>query len=239
MKLVRQLQLFFQEGSSDKVYEIDLCETPSGDFLVNFRYGRRGAALKEGTKTIFPVSISEAEKVFAALEQEKRKKGYAAAGEVAIIEDFTPESPKKGEKRRKTIVKILRATLNDEEHETWPVSRVIWRAGELMILEAETFILKLAETSDQTILYSSIWALARCGGSKSISFLQKTKNDPKLPTYISNLATDALLALGDEATKAKILEAEKQELPAQLQTLLSEKNYDLLKDTAREYLLLT
>jgi predicted DNA-binding WGR domain protein len=74
LKLVRQAKLFFQEGTSDKVYEIDLCESGDG-FLVNFRYGRRGASLKEGTKTIFPVPLAEAEKVFAALEQEKRKKG--------------------------------------------------------------------------------------------------------------------------------------------------------------------
>lgn len=74
MKLIKQIRLFFQEGNSDKVYEIDLCEAGEG-YVVNFRYGRRGASLKEGTKTIFPVELREAEKVFENLEQEKRKKG--------------------------------------------------------------------------------------------------------------------------------------------------------------------
>lgn len=70
MKLIKQIKLYFQEGTSDKVYEIDLCESGDG-FLVNFRYGRRGATLKEGTKTIFPVDLQEANKVFDALENEK------------------------------------------------------------------------------------------------------------------------------------------------------------------------
>jgi HEAT repeat protein len=237
LKLVKQVLLFFQEGSSDKVYEIDLCETSAHEYLVNFRYGRRGSALKEGTKTIFPVPLSEAEKVFDALEQEKRKKGYAAAGEVAIQEDFSPESPKKGEKRKKTILKILRAILNEEEHETWPVSRIIWRAGELNILEAEPLILKLADSSDPFTTYSSIWALARCGSAKSIPFLQQIKTDKIHPAHVQQLALDALLLLGDAALQSTLLEIEKGQLPTQLLSCLNERNYALLNANARDLLL--
>jgi hypothetical protein len=45
MKLVKQSSLEYREGSSDKVYEVDLCELEPGSFTVNFRYGRRGTAL--------------------------------------------------------------------------------------------------------------------------------------------------------------------------------------------------
>ena len=31
MKLIKQTLLFFQEGNSDKVYEVDLCETLTTD----------------------------------------------------------------------------------------------------------------------------------------------------------------------------------------------------------------
>ena len=51
MKLIQQSILSFQQGKSDKVYEIDLCETAPGEYVVNFRYGRRGANLREGTKS--------------------------------------------------------------------------------------------------------------------------------------------------------------------------------------------
>lgn len=67
--------LFFQEGSSDKVYHIQL-EEANGGFLVNFQYGRRGNALQSGSKTTARVSEAEAVKIFDKLEKEKRAKGY-------------------------------------------------------------------------------------------------------------------------------------------------------------------
>ena len=69
MRLVSRTKLHLKEGNSDKVYEVDLCA--SGDkFLVNFRYGRRGAELKEGTKTTQAVDLEQAEKIFQKLVDE-------------------------------------------------------------------------------------------------------------------------------------------------------------------------
>ena len=48
MKLIRRTVLVYREGSSDKIYEIDLCEVGPTAYVVNFRYGRRGSRLKEG-----------------------------------------------------------------------------------------------------------------------------------------------------------------------------------------------
>src|SRR5918997_6024007 len=76
MKLIRQTVLVYREGSSDKVYEVDLCEVAAGFYVVNFRYGRRGARLKEGVKTVSPVPLPAAEKVFQELVNSKTKKGY-------------------------------------------------------------------------------------------------------------------------------------------------------------------
>ena len=76
MRLLKQVRLFFQEGSSDKVYEIDLCEIGPGRCVVNYRFGRRGSRLREGSHTAAPVSLAEAERAFTTLEQSKRRKGY-------------------------------------------------------------------------------------------------------------------------------------------------------------------
>ena len=51
MKLLQQVELLFQEGKSDKVYEVDLLEVSPGQCVVNFRYGRRGSTLKEDRKS--------------------------------------------------------------------------------------------------------------------------------------------------------------------------------------------
>jgi predicted DNA-binding WGR domain protein len=236
LKLVKQLKLFFQEGTSDKVYEIDLCESGDG-FLVNFRYGRRGAALKEGTKTIFPVARPEAEKVFTALESEKRKKGYVAAGEAPIVTTTEPK-PKSGgnEKRKKAIVKLLKAAAAGEEPEHWSCSRVVWRAGDLKITEAIPHIIKLADPTDPALIYSVIWAIGRCGTPNAIGFLQNLQHQKQLPVHAQQLIIDALLKLVDEKEKEKMLSAELSALPAPLQTSLSAKNYVLVNKQLHEYL---
>jgi predicted DNA-binding WGR domain protein len=76
MKLIKQTTLLYQEGNSDKVYEVDLCQTSQDLYVVNFRYGRRGTNLKEGVKTTQAVPEAQAQKVFDQLVASKVKKGY-------------------------------------------------------------------------------------------------------------------------------------------------------------------
>ncbi len=80
MRLVKQTKLVFVEGRSDKVYEIDLCEVGPGQYVVNFRYGKRGAPLKDGSKTVAPVKRDEAERAFDKLVRSKLDAGYAEEG---------------------------------------------------------------------------------------------------------------------------------------------------------------
>jgi hypothetical protein len=66
MRIVDQARLWFQQGNSDKVYEVELVEVAPGQYVVNFRYGRRGTALRDGTKTPLPINLEQARSVFAA-----------------------------------------------------------------------------------------------------------------------------------------------------------------------------
>ena len=77
MRLVKQICLVFQRGRSEKVFEIDLCEVGPGKYVVNYRYGRRGAALKDGSKTVAPVGEAEAGKIYDKLVGQKQQQGYA------------------------------------------------------------------------------------------------------------------------------------------------------------------
>ncbi|MFY0535049.1 WGR domain-containing protein [Nannocystis pusilla] len=85
MKLIRRVSLGLREGSSDKVYIVDLCEVSKGKFVVNFQFGRRGAPLKDGTKTEAPVAETTARSVFAKLVDEKKRKGYTESTEAAAV----------------------------------------------------------------------------------------------------------------------------------------------------------
>ena len=80
MKLIRRVKLTFQDGSVQRIFEIDLCRTGSGNFAVNFRYGKQGSPLKEGTKTKRAVPEAKARSIFARLLDDKKRKGYAEVG---------------------------------------------------------------------------------------------------------------------------------------------------------------
>ncbi len=69
------ISLYYKEGSSDKVYHVQL-EAADGGFVVNFQYGRRGSALQTGTKTTSPLPLEGARKVYGKLVAEKKAKGY-------------------------------------------------------------------------------------------------------------------------------------------------------------------
>ena len=70
-----EVSLYFNQGSSDKEYHVQL-EEVDGGYIVNFQYGRRGSALKAGTKTSTPVSLPEAQKIYDKLINSKVGKGY-------------------------------------------------------------------------------------------------------------------------------------------------------------------
>ena len=73
--LIKSVDLFYQEGSSDKVYFLQI-EENKGSYVVNFSYGRRGNAMQTGTKTNSPVTFYEAEKIYQKMLNEKLGKGY-------------------------------------------------------------------------------------------------------------------------------------------------------------------
>ena len=75
MKTLSLTSLYYSEGRSDKEYHIELVEVDGGH-IVNFRYGRRGAAHTSGTKTTVPLSLDDAQAVFDKLVSEKIAKGY-------------------------------------------------------------------------------------------------------------------------------------------------------------------
>jgi hypothetical protein len=76
VRVIEQSRLWFREGTSDKVFEIDLVEVATNQYVVNFRHGRRGSALKDGTKTALPLSIDRARVLFGRLVDEKKAGGY-------------------------------------------------------------------------------------------------------------------------------------------------------------------
>ncbi|MBV1924855.1 MAG: WGR domain-containing protein, partial [Flavobacteriaceae bacterium] len=158
MKLIKQTILFFSEGKSDKVYEVDLCENQDL-FVVNFRYGRRGANLREGTKTVFPVSYEEAEKVFNKLVESKTKKGYSETEGQQQKNSSKTEETSINTAREATILKYLKQALDKTYTRNWKVSRIILRAGNLNIKSASESIAKFLDSTDEFEQHNAIIVL--------------------------------------------------------------------------------
>lgn len=231
MKLVCQTKLQFKEGNSDKVYEVDLCES-GALYVVNFRYGRRGAELKEGTKTTAPVSFTEAEKIFQKLVDEKTRKGYHIVGEsTQTIEKPKVSAPKSfdEEARKNWILDKLK----DAKAKSNPkIERIIWRAGELKIAEAAPFIVNLIGTAKDLRDYCCAWSLGFCGDENSLSALESLTNHKA--EFVRRIAREAILKIAGETKRAKFFEESVSEFPEILRNLAKSGTPESFETALRE-----
>ena len=221
MKLLKQSKLFFREGNSDKVYEIDLCELPNKECIVNFRYGRRGTALKEGTKTPASVTLDQAEKIFHQLENEKRTKGYQTEQEVNIVlPNLSAIDP--SSKEGKIIQRLQDALDGKNSFKTeWKTSRVIWKAGELNYTTALPYILKLAQKGDAVQLYAAIWAMIQFKSSEVLPFLKNSALQLRQKDFVKAIAFEGYFQLCEDTTALDEMKAECfGKISVSLQTIL-------------------
>ncbi|WP_133768331.1 hypothetical protein [Enterovirga rhinocerotis] len=205
MRIVRAARLWFKGGSSDKLYEVDLVENDGlfGDarFLVNFRYGRRGSSLREGTKTTVPVTREAAEKVFDSVVVAKVNEGYRRTDQGAAAPSIatSPEAPapEAVEGRGLKLLGRLEAHLRSP----WPGpdrDRLLWRIGEVRLRAATPTLLTLAEKSGPEASYSLVFALARAAGAAAADRL-KTIARSADSALVRDLAAFALVSplMGD------------------------------------------
>ena len=203
MKPVRRVTLHNTSGTSNKVYEVELLEGDSGGWVVVARWGRIGANLKEGTKTDGEVTLARAESVFDDLLAKKlSKSGYFEHAswdieddaeqeeDAARVEDeeapaaeppTPPELPQAPEAfppgaQHPRCVRILERLAAGDSGEG-KLSRAVWRAGELMLVEAEPLIRPLIRHADAATRYSALWSLTRFGKRASLATIEAFESD--------------------------------------------------------------
>jgi predicted DNA-binding WGR domain protein len=237
MQLLKQSKLFFKEGNSDKVYEVDLCQVGAEQYVVNFRYGRRGATLKEGTKTDKPVILAIAEETFNALEVEKRKKGYQTEEEMFQPLPTFDFDNNAAQTPQSAILKRLQALAEGKDNPfktKWKTSRVIWRAGELRVKEAVSFIIRLTDRGDEMQRYAALWALGRCGDESASRTLSVYFSNQKYSEKIRRIAGESLLhtLTGDDL--AKHIEIFYNRLPDDFKEIIDKANQEQLSKILQE-----
>ena len=174
MQIVRSVRLWMKEGRSDKIYEIDLVDLERPDdarYLVNFRYGRRGSSLRDGTKTSSPVSRANAEKLFDSVMVSKINDGYRRvdgdAAAPAVPDTAATADGRDAELLRKLAI-CARGAWPDNERE-----RLFWRLGVVRLAAAYPQLAAIAgKTGAANAGYSLVYALARCGGADAADLLR-------------------------------------------------------------------
>ena len=243
MKLLRQSRLFYQGGRSDKVYEVDLAELDEDRYVVNFRYGRRGTTLREGTKTAEPVAREKADKIFDRLVESKRKKGYRSEGEPApeaqqkaqrdTIEDAADESD-----AVPVLLKRLETArpAGNRKKSLWrrksgdaSLERTVWRLGERRAQSAVAPLTRLARdvlsqgqgSGDKAagLRYCLAWALGRigdpaAGDPAAADVVDQLSRDED--EAVRRIAAEAMRALLTAEARAKFVDSVVDHLPAKL-----------------------
>lgn len=205
MKLIKTVKLYFTQGTSDKVYEVDLCENQSLEadrYWVNFRYGRRGATLREGTKTPAPVDFTQAEAIFNSVVVAKTNKGYREI-------NFHTSSP--------DIVfsSSLQALLRDIDsiRESEKRARCIWRLPQYPDAMLADWLEKGLNAQHHWLEnYARLWTLGRVGGQRNLARVMPFLTAESQP--LSQLAYEVWLRLADKDDSQAEKEQQLATLPA-------------------------
>ncbi len=244
MKLVKQAFLFYKDDKSDKVYEVDLCElTQSGDarYLVNFRYGRRGAALRDGTKTDQPVSIEDAQRIYDSVVVFKINKGYSHKTDIvpqnddsdlANKEKLTPASTNNEglvqsclpAEMLSKILSRLTQLVKEDKFNTSDFKRLVWRIGELEIQGADQLLLSAGSEGDGLLDYCLLWTLGRVGKDSealySIFLARRQQSDYEA---VKRIAFEAMLRHASDEQRAELLKTVAARLATTLGTIINKE----------------
>ncbi|BAY08757.1 HEAT repeat domain-containing protein [Calothrix sp. NIES-2098] len=232
MKLIKRTTLHYQEGRSTRVYEVDLCQITDDLYVVNFRYGKQGANLKESTKTTQAVSLAEAQKIFNNLVKQKTQKGYTEVNLAPRNQPLENQLVSHADPRKQAILDRLA----NKQPSKWKLERAIWRAGELKIREATPLLIKLIGTGEPLRDYCLAWALGWCGDNQAIQVVTQLYQNPTTPDFVKRIAFEALLKLVDAETKTRLQIQKISSLPPELQPLAQSGSSDAFAIALHTYL---
>jgi predicted DNA-binding WGR domain protein len=250
MQLIQRRTLVYQAGSSAKVYEVDLCQVATvgnaslkeNRYVVNYRYGKQGGVLKEGSQTPSALPLAGAQAAFGKLVDAKIAKGYVDEGSavtaapVVAPPPAAPQFAVDGVGQERSILERLTAAIQNPaaapKPRQWPLDRVIWRAGELQIAAATPFLLQLWGHSPLRN-YSIAWALGHCGDDRALPLLTQAYGDRGNPEHLRRIALEAIFKLSP-TQKTQFTTELIDRLPAELRSAVD--NAEMLYQGLCKYL---
>jgi hypothetical protein len=177
---------------------------------VNFRFGRRGTALRAGTKTPLPLTQEKARAIFTALVAEKTRGGYQPLAEGDALPPPVHRARPRGDAAAERAASLL-AALGRGHRGDAPLHLVVRKVGELGLGEAEPLLLELLASdvpepgmNPGAFRHFLIAALARCGSTRSVPRLEAIANDEKAARHLRNVSRLAVTVIGGQAEREKV-----------------------------------
>lgn len=228
MKLVKLVRM----QPKERHCEIELLQAPQSTeaapfYLVNVREGHPDAEWQESSKTPFPVSLSQAESLFAQALASKLEQGFvdtsaASASEVPAthVAPEAPDVPKGdamqwGHSSQTLVQKINKpASVSGQEKilldrlppRAWSgmsrtdQTRTVWRIGERRLSAAVPRLVELLESADAMLDYCIAYAIGRCGDVGARLAMQELSQRSK-DARVRHMALQAWLALATPEEK--------------------------------------
>jgi len=207
VRVIEQARLSFREGNSDKIYELDLVEVATNQYVVNFRFGRRNAALKDGTKTPVPVDLPRARSIFQKLVDEKTAGGYRTGPAPAPAPSTAPPPIAPVAAPASTNDDLL-ARLRQGLRGSDPLGPVVWKVTDRDLTAAEPTLRDLLESGNRpprvplnAWRHTLVAALVRCGTRASLPTLDGLVSDARNPPHIRDVARLAIARIAPDRAK--------------------------------------
>lgn len=237
MKLIRKKSLYLVEDTADKIYDVELCRVSPEKYVVNFRHGKRGGSLREGTKTTTPVALQEAEDIFNSVVVAKLNRGFIDAEQRQQVEgDASLSDAGAGgdiadlRKRIETAV-LTRFQEAVSQKNKNRISRAAWRIGELSLTEAVPNLIRLIPSKEGFLNYSVAWALGRCGDPRGHDALKKLQEKTRAGA-VRRIVLEALLATAAKGQRLEIITGIYKQLPEPVQKALAREDEEQLAASA-------
>lgn len=207
MRVIDQARLEFREGTADKVYEIDLVEVASGYYVVNFRFGRRGGPLRDGTKTSTPLPLVKARPLFDKLVAEKQAGGYRQATD-GFRRSRTTTGPRPvvvpgpPDPSRELVERLHRS--HRPAGGDGSLGPAVWKVADRDLRDAEPALLELLDARPTPGLTPEQWqhtvisALARCGTAASLPALAQIASAPRAAAHVRDVARLAIVRIAPD-----------------------------------------
>jgi len=186
--LVKQLTLSKTEYKKQKITEVRLLKESSDKYHVLVFTGEKGGRLRERSLTPFGEPLEKAEQRFEETITLTERRGYLQSSEevtpqdedttTETIEDSIIPSSPKFQLHPKTKAKIdaVRSRLefpNEIRKTKWPLSRVLWRAGQLKTPELQSLLKPLLPELNELEANCATWALAKNPDLDSVQLIQE------------------------------------------------------------------